>query len=193
MVTWKVIILMGIILISIPNSTKTCFPSQKPVQEIEMLDSIITIDVGGQIFKSHINTLTKFPESMLAKMLNHQDQGMAPIMEKTENGDYFLDANPSHFKEILEYLRFGKIITQDANLLLGVKELSNYLGLTELVKELGSREDENFNLISEMQVQWQTFVNFAKRISESVRAFALAEAWRKKKESVTTPRRLGDF
>ena len=184
---------MGIILISIPNSTKTCFPSQKPVQEIEMLDSIITIDVGGQIFKSHINTLTKFPESMLAKMLNHQDQGMAPIMEKTENGDYFLDANPSHFKEILEYLRFGKIITQDANLLLGVKELSNYLGLTELVKELGSREDENFNLISEMQVQWQTFVNFAKRISESVRAFALAEAWRKKKESVTTPRRLGDF
>ena len=41
-----------------------------------MTDSI-TIDVGGQIFKSHINTLTKFPGSMLASMFNHQDQGMA--------------------------------------------------------------------------------------------------------------------
>ena len=105
-------------------------------------------------------------------------------MEKLRNGAYFLDANPSHFKEILEYLRYGKIITQDANLLVGVKELSNYLGLTELVKELESREDDNFNLLSEMKVQWQTFLNFAKTIFESIRDLALAEALRKKKESV---------
>ena len=179
---------MGIILI-ILNSTKTCYPSLKPVQEIE-----ITIDVGGQIFKSHINTLTKFPESMLADMFNHQNLGMtrgshykmAPMAKKTD-GIYFLDADPLHFKEILDYLRYGKIITQDANVLVGVKELSNFLGLTELVKELESREDDNFNLFSEMKVQWQTFLNFAKRITESIRELALAEAWRKKKE------RLGDF
>ena len=179
MVTWKLIIIIGIILTSL-NSSKTCYPSQKSDQEIQILDSIITIDVGGQIFKTHINTLTKFPDSKLAIMFkNHQDQGMAPI-EKT----YFLDANPSHFKEILEYLRYGKIITQDANILVGVKELSNHLGLTELVKELGSREDHDFNLFNEMRVQWQTFVNFAKRIFESMRDLALAEALKKKKESV---------
>ena len=61
-----------------------------------MSDSIISIDVGGQIIKTHISTLTKFPESMLATMFNHQDQGMAP-MAKTD-GVYFLDANPLHFR-----------------------------------------------------------------------------------------------
>ena len=112
-----------------------------------------------------------------------QDQGMAP-MEKIKIGAYFLDADPLQFAEILNYLRYGKIITQDANILVGVKELSNHLGLTELVKELGSREDHDFNLFNEMRVQWQTFVNFAKRIFESMRDLALAEALKKKKESV---------
>ena len=62
-----------------------------------MSDSIITIDVGGQIIKTHISTLTKFPESMLATMFNHQDQGMAPMAKKND-GVYFLDANPLHFR-----------------------------------------------------------------------------------------------
>ena len=114
-------------------------------------------------------------------------------MVKTKNGAYFLDADPSHFKEILDYLRYGKIITQDANLLVGVKVLSKHLGLTELVKELESREDDNFNLYREMQFQWQTFVNFAKTIFESIRDLALAEALMKKKESVKCGLQLGDF
>ena len=64
------------------------------------------------------------------------------LMVKTKNGAYFLDADPSHFEVILDYLRYGKIITQDANVLLGVKELSKHLGLTQLVKELGSKEED---------------------------------------------------
>ena len=40
-----------------------------------MSDSIITLDVGGQIFKTHVSTLTKYPDSMLAVMFNHTDQG----------------------------------------------------------------------------------------------------------------------
>ena len=185
--TSKLLILIGIIL-TIISSSKPCYRSQN----IEKSDSIITIDVGGKIFKSQIETLTKFPKSKLAKFLNQQDQGMAP-MEKLRNGAYFLDADPSYFKEILDYLRYGKIITQDSNLLVGVKELSHYLGLTELVKEIESREDENFNLLSEMQFQWQTFVNFAKTIFESIRDLALAEALMKKKESVKCGLQLGDF
>ena len=106
-----------------------------------MSESIITINVGGQIFMAHISTLTKFPESMLATMFNHQNQGMAP-MTKTNDGVYFLDANPLHFGEILDYLRYGELVTEDSNLLKGVKKLANYLGLTELVKELGSREED---------------------------------------------------
>ena len=40
-----------------------------------MSDSIVTLDVGGQIFKTRISTLTKYPGSMLAAMFNHEDEG----------------------------------------------------------------------------------------------------------------------
>ena len=43
---------------------------------LNMSDSIITLDVGGQIFKTQLSTLTKYPESMLAKMFNHIDSGL---------------------------------------------------------------------------------------------------------------------
>ena len=93
------------------------------------------------------------------------------------------------FREILDYLRYGELVTEDSNLLKGVKKLANYLGLNELVKELGSREDDGFNRFSEMQVQFETFVNFAQKISEWIRA-----AWKKKKESVKqAPKHWGTF
>ena len=44
-------------------------------------------------------------------------------MAKTKEGNYFLDANPLYFGEILEYLRHGEIITKDPGLLRGVKKL----------------------------------------------------------------------
>ena len=108
-----------------------------------MSDSIVTLDVGGQMFKTQISTLTKYPGSMLAAMFNHQDQGMVP-MAKTKDGAYFLDVDPSHFREILNYLRYGKIITKDSELLECVKNLADYFGLTELIKELGSTEDNDW-------------------------------------------------
>ena len=65
-------------------------------------------------------------------------------MAKTKEGAYFLDFNPLHFKEILDYLRTGRIVLfeKDSNLLEGVKNLADYFGLTELIKELGSIEKE---------------------------------------------------
>ena len=70
---------------------------------------------------------------------------MAP-MAKTKEGAYFLDFNPLHFKEILDYLRTGRIVLfeKDSNLLEGVKNLADYFGLTELIKELGSTEDNDW-------------------------------------------------
>ena len=63
-------------------------------------------------------------------------------MTKTKEGAYFLDFNPLHFAEILDYLRTGRIVLfeKDSNLLEGVKYLADYFGLTELIKELGSTE-----------------------------------------------------
>ena len=59
-------------------------------------------------------------------------------MAKTKDGNYFLDANPRYFQEILDYLRFGEIFTEDTAVLRGVKSLANYFGLIELVREIES-------------------------------------------------------
>ena len=100
-----------------------------------MSDSIITLDVGGQVFKTQISTLTKYPDSMLAIMFQHTVNGLAP-MPMTKDGAYFLDANPLYFGEILDYLRHGKIVSEDPNVLKGIKNLANYFRLEELIKEL---------------------------------------------------------
>jgi len=105
-----------------------------------MTDSIVKLNVGGQIFVTKISTLTKYPDSMLALMFNHTDEGMSP-MAKTKDGAYFLDANPVYFGEILEYLRHGEISTEDSNLWKGIAKLANHFGLTDLALELERNND----------------------------------------------------
>ena len=65
-------------------------------------------------------------------------------MAKTKDGNYFLDANPLYFQEILDYLRYGEINTEDTTVLKGVKNLANYLGLTELLKDLECEHDSQW-------------------------------------------------
>ena len=87
------------------------------------------------MFKTQKSTLTKYPDSMLAIMFQHTVNGLAP-MPLTKDGAYFLDANPLYFGEILDYLRHGKIVAEDPNVLKGIKNLANYFRLEELIKEL---------------------------------------------------------
>ena len=97
--------------------------------------SIIKLDVGGQIFQTNISTLSKYPGSMLSAMFSHTDAGLSP-MPKTEAGHFFLDMNPKFFEIVLEWLRFGEIITDDPGLLKGTLSLANYFGLDKLLEEL---------------------------------------------------------
>ena len=99
--------------------------------------SIIKIDVGGQIFQTAISTLSKYPGSMLSAMFSHTEAGMTP-MPKTEAGHFFLDVNPKLFEIVLEWLRLGEIITEDPYLLKGTLSLANYFGLNKLLEELGA-------------------------------------------------------
>ena len=75
-------------------------------------ETIVTLNVGGKIFQTSLSTLTKYPDSMLGLMFNHTTEGLAP-MSKTKDGHYFLDADPEHFRVILNYLRYGKITKDD--------------------------------------------------------------------------------
>ena len=61
----------------------------------------VTLMVGGELLETTEKTLTKFPNSKLAKM----------VTSYTETGPYqthhplFLDINPVYFRAVLDWLR----------------------------------------------------------------------------------------
>ena len=97
--------------------------------------SILKVDVGGQIFQTNVNTLCKYPDSMLCAMFSHINSGLTP-MPKTKKGHFFLDADPIYFRVILNWLRLGKVTLDNPGLLKGTMALAEYFGLEELTKEL---------------------------------------------------------
>ena len=113
-------------------------------------ESIVTLNVGGQNFQTTIHTLTKYPDSMLATMFRHSKNGLSP-MPKTQEGHYFLDADPDFFKVILNWLRLGIITTNDSNLYTGVIALADYLGLDQLKNAI--EEKKKTNVIREWKKQ----------------------------------------
>lgn len=66
----------------------------------------VHIDVGGVIYTSSLETLTRFPESRLAKMFN----GNIPIVLDTLKQHYFIDRDGKMFRHILNYMRTGKLM-----------------------------------------------------------------------------------
>ena len=77
---------------------------------------LVSLDVGGKIFKTKMETLTKYPNSALAKMFT--DPVIEETLTKTENGEYFLDVDPEDFEVILKFLRlepFSFLPSNDCN------------------------------------------------------------------------------
>ena len=66
---------------------------------------LVSLDVGGKIFKTKMETLTKYPDSALARMFT--DPVIEETLTKTENGEYFLDVDPDDFEVIMKFLRLG--------------------------------------------------------------------------------------
>ena len=104
--------------------------------------SILKLDVGGQLFKTNIQTLCKYPDSMLCAMFSHTDSGLTP-MPKTEEGHFFLDVDPIYFRVILNWLRLGKVTLDDPGLLNGTLTLAEYFGLDKLTEELKMIDQKN--------------------------------------------------
>jgi hypothetical protein len=67
------------------------------------MNDVIRLNVGGTLFTTTRFTLTKYPDSMLAKMFD-PDLGM-DAAKKDDTGAFFIDRSPDMFKIILEYLR----------------------------------------------------------------------------------------
>ena len=105
-------------------------------------DSIIKLNVGGQIFQTCVHTLTKYEGSMLCAMFSYTKNGLTP-MPKTNEGHFFLDADPEYFRIVLNWLRMGQIIAEEPTVLKGVLALANYFGLQDLMEELNVIQRNN--------------------------------------------------
>ena len=108
---------------------------------------IISLDVGGQIFKTQIETLTKYPDSALAQMFSNTE--IEEQLSKTENGDYFLDLDPRDFEIILKFLRHGKVSSE--NLSEDVLILADYFGLKNAMTS---------NVVEPSNTQWAILTSF---------------------------------
>ena len=66
----------------------------------------VHIDVGGTIYTSSLETLTKYPDSRLAKLFN----GSIPIVLDSLKQHYFIDRDGGMFRHILNFMRNSKLL-----------------------------------------------------------------------------------
>ncbi|KAK2166597.1 hypothetical protein LSH36_37g02000 [Paralvinella palmiformis] len=66
----------------------------------------VHIDVGGSIYTSSLETLTKFPESKLARLFN----GSIPIILDSLKQHYFIDRDGKMFRHVLNFLRTSRLV-----------------------------------------------------------------------------------
>lgn len=64
--------------------------------------SIITLNVGGQLFMTSLQTLTADPSSYFTR----RSAGEFPA-HTMPDGSHFIDRSPQHFQKVLDYLRNG--------------------------------------------------------------------------------------
>eukprot|EP01126_Amoeba_proteus_P018025 TRINITY_DN1897_c0_g1_i5.p1 TRINITY_DN1897_c0_g1~~TRINITY_DN1897_c0_g1_i5.p1 ORF type:complete len:310 (-),score=64.17 TRINITY_DN1897_c0_g1_i5:226-1020(-) len=86
----------------LPSESFTSSPYSVPDQ------SIVEINVGGEIFTTTLHTLHREP-SFLSVAISARD---APngVVKRDKEGRIFLDRDPTHFRWILNFLRDGYIV-----------------------------------------------------------------------------------
>ncbi|CRK95928.1 CLUMA_CG009374, isoform B [Clunio marinus] len=93
----------------------------------------VHIDVGGTIYTSSLETLTKYPESRLAKLFN----GSIPIVLDSLKQHYFIDRDGNMFRHILNFMRNSKLLIAedfcDLELLL---EEAKYFEIVPMIRQI---------------------------------------------------------
>ena len=110
------------------------------------VESAIRLNVGGIIYQTSLETLSKYPGSLLAEMFSEKFD-----LKQGKDGSYFIDRDGSHFRHILNYLRSGTV-PAISTLNADTKEIlheAEYYGLVGLVKAINSKLDGNENNSSE--------------------------------------------
>ncbi|KAL9954723.1 hypothetical protein ACROYT_G042296 [Oculina patagonica] len=102
--------------------------------------STVNLNVGGHLFKTSVQTLTKDPNSMLAAMFSGRFE-----MKPSEDGSFFIDRDGTHFRFILNYLRTGKLtLPEGATFLKELEEEAEFYQIQGILDELKPKTPEHF-------------------------------------------------
>lgn len=98
---------------------------------------VVGVNVGGQVFVSTVETLTKERGSMLEILFS----GRFPV-ERDSGGNVFIDRDGHRFRHVLNYLRSGTLhVGPDPYALREVLEEAEYYGEASLHSgSLGKRQ-----------------------------------------------------
>lgn len=92
--------------------------------------------MGGTIFTSSLETLTRYPESRLSKLFN----GTIPIVLDTLKQHYFIDRDGKLFRYILNFMRHGTLtLSEHFTELPALLEEARYFELTPLINAIEER------------------------------------------------------
>ena len=113
-------------------------------------ESAIKLNVGGNVYETSLETLTKHPESLVTEMFSSRFN-----LKQSNDGCYFIDREGKHFHHILNYLRSGKapsmsILNTDSEEILDEAEYYGLIGLIKAInKTLNPDNDNNDEVMPE--------------------------------------------
>ncbi|OQR93979.1 hypothetical protein THRCLA_08290 [Thraustotheca clavata] len=120
---------------SIQNQLEELERKEKQWQDLEMrlqlnaksAANIITLDVGGTIFRTSKETLLRLDGTYFQAML-----GSGCWQPDTDTGAYFIDIDPIHFDRVMVYLRTGELSFDGLNdwEIRHLKSTLDYLNIT---------------------------------------------------------------
>merc|ERR1712059_83054 len=96
----------------------------------------VRLNVGGTIFLTSRATLTKDPQSFLARIAM---EGTELESDKDASGAFLIDRDPKYFSPVLNFLRHGKVHLDRNVLEEAVLEEAEFYNITDLIKVLKER------------------------------------------------------
>jgi hypothetical protein len=108
------------------------------VAPYKITDVRVQLDVGGLLYATTVETLTKVSDSMLGKMFS----GRFPL-RFTEEGRVFIDRDGTHFRHILNYLRDPenwKFTSKDKQLIDELRSEARYYGVEDPMFKKNNRQ-----------------------------------------------------
>ena len=122
---------------------------------------MITLNVGGTIYTTSIETLTRYPDSMLGTMFKtqHEDSGTRlDPSNKDEHGRFVIDRDGPMFRFVLNFLRVSKLILpKDFKELDLLREEAEFYQIEPLIEAVGKLVGEAVDMIdpkSSSKLEW---------------------------------------